>query len=844
MDFGKLSRGEFEEFCHLLMSKSYPGLKKVEGSGGDSGIDSYVGEVDKPTIILQYKHFASGRLSQSNRKTKILKDIEKARKFKPKEWLLLTSLSLSKKDYEWFHKNLINKYPEISIKILENYQLQFQALQPEHRKYLENKFPVLYEFQKILNDIKKDNSIRNLEEKGFLIYEQSDMNFGKRNDEKSCWETSNFNMRDIFDNHDVRRKAIDTIIHAIKGRKNNGILLLGNSASGKTTILKRIVMELGNEEFIVMYAEKPIDIHASLLKSAFSILMNHYEKPIMIVVDNFHNSNTIEYIKFFNEYDFPKIYFLFVANIQNFINYQKSLAREDRNSVDRAKTRLKTIHLKLTEADSKQFCSKVASIYNKTISSDRLDSVSKTIMKSSRNNLLILLCTLRELFTKEGRPQFDSKSYEKCLENDFGLYSKNLDESKLWNEGISCLLLSSIGIKITNDIIKLLDLSLLKINDLVSQGLLLEDENGSRRSKHESWATGFINYIIRDRFSNSIDSFIDQYCLSKIIFDLFVNLSKRELIIILERMGAIASDHFELGKRLIIDLDEKIYSKFDDREKSDIYCFGLARFYLALNETNMAIATFEKSLEFNPENFASLNNLGNVYERIGDYDKAIKCYQIAKTKNPNSGEPDYNISQIREMQGDLSSALTHINLSISTNDNYSPSYGVKGNILLKMRNLKEAELCYKRVLENDPNNNVSILGLGNLNFFKLLDRFPNLSHNVVFQFNLDDVVTVSHMLKYFQKYIDLYPYDKEGFYNMGKAQTLLGFMISSIENLDKALNFEKKNLPILLSQMNNYLFINDHHGAEHYIKLILEIDPYNIIALKNQSVIQSKKPMY
>lgn len=841
MDFNKLSREEFEDFCHFLMSKDYPDINKVKGLGGDSGIDSYYGNIINPTKIFQYKHFPSGKLSDSNRKSKILEDIEKANKFDPREWFFLTSLSLGIKDYEWFDTHLVKKYPHINIKIMERHKLESLALRPDYRDYLEDKFPQLYEFQKILNEIKLDSSISILQEKGFIIYDQSFLQFGRKNDEKSCWETGNFNLRDIFDNHVVRRQIIDTIIQDFKAHEDFGILLLGNAASGKTTVIKTIMIELGSEEFIVFYADRPSEILSTLLYSAFSIVSKKYKKPILIVVDNFHNSNAIEYVKFFNEYHFPKLYFLFAANKENFESFQKSLYREDRSNIDKAKSRLKLEELRLTESDSTMFCSRMANIYNRTVSLKYLQFISKTFLDVSRNNLLVLLCSLKELFSKEGKPQFDSKSFEKCLENDFGNYTSYLDDKQLWKEGVNSLLLSSFGIKITNTIIKQLGLDLLKINELVSHGLLLEEEDGSRRSKHDSWAVGFINYIIRDRFSDDVETFIEQYKLDNTTLELLESMDKRELIILLERIGMVASDNFELGRKLIPKIDEKIFSKFSNDDKSDILCFGIARCYSYLNEVTRTITAYEHALKFNPENFAAINNLGNVYEYLGDHGKAIGYYDLAKTKNPESGEPDYNIAQILEMQGDLYGALAHINFSISTNDRYLSSYGVKGNILSKLKNYHEAEVCYNKVLTSNPINNVSILGLGNVNFNKLCDKFPSLTHNMIFQIAFEDVILVYNMLKYFQMYVELYPYDMEGFYNLGKAQTLLGFLISSIENLEKALTFEDANLPILLSQMNNYLFIKDYSSAEFYLKLILDIDPDNFVALHNQNFITNQR---
>lgn len=57
IDFRALSQDKWEDLCFDILFYEYPGLKRVDGSGGDGGVDAYVGEFSNPDIIFQFKHF-------------------------------------------------------------------------------------------------------------------------------------------------------------------------------------------------------------------------------------------------------------------------------------------------------------------------------------------------------------------------------------------------------------------------------------------------------------------------------------------------------------------------------------------------------------------------------------------------------------------------------------------------------------------------------------------------------------------------------------------------------------------------------------------------------------------
>ncbi|WP_019239053.1 MULTISPECIES: restriction endonuclease [Enorma] len=59
-EFRSLDDARWEDLCYLLFKEEYGGLRRVNGSGGDDGIDAYVGDFVNPSIVFQFKFFPNG----------------------------------------------------------------------------------------------------------------------------------------------------------------------------------------------------------------------------------------------------------------------------------------------------------------------------------------------------------------------------------------------------------------------------------------------------------------------------------------------------------------------------------------------------------------------------------------------------------------------------------------------------------------------------------------------------------------------------------------------------------------------------------------------------------------
>src|SRR6059058_3168779 len=94
-EIGLMDEHTFEEFIHQVLITRYPsaGIKKVEGVGGDQGIDCFAGTLAAGPAVWQAKRFAT-RFG-SDQKDQILNSIKSAFKNRSlSEWTLCVSIDL------------------------------------------------------------------------------------------------------------------------------------------------------------------------------------------------------------------------------------------------------------------------------------------------------------------------------------------------------------------------------------------------------------------------------------------------------------------------------------------------------------------------------------------------------------------------------------------------------------------------------------------------------------------------------------------------------------------------------------------------------------------------------
>lgn len=107
----ELSKEAFESLVHQLLMFKYPGagIKRVDGTGGDQGIDSFWGELSRGPIVWQCKHFTT-RIRKPQ-KQQIKKSIRAAFENRPlSRWILCLPINLRTSEHDWFQAHIVGAH--------------------------------------------------------------------------------------------------------------------------------------------------------------------------------------------------------------------------------------------------------------------------------------------------------------------------------------------------------------------------------------------------------------------------------------------------------------------------------------------------------------------------------------------------------------------------------------------------------------------------------------------------------------------------------------------------------------------------------------------------------------
>jgi hypothetical protein len=107
----ELDKDSFESFVHQYLTTKYPGagIKKVDGAGGDAGVDSFSGLLLSGPAIWQSKHFPN-RIKRPQQR-QVLKSIEATFKGNvPSVWILCVPIDLRTAEHKWFEREVVGVY--------------------------------------------------------------------------------------------------------------------------------------------------------------------------------------------------------------------------------------------------------------------------------------------------------------------------------------------------------------------------------------------------------------------------------------------------------------------------------------------------------------------------------------------------------------------------------------------------------------------------------------------------------------------------------------------------------------------------------------------------------------
>lgn len=129
--------------------------------------------------------------------------------------------------------------------------------------------------------------------------------------------------------------------------------------------------------------------------------------------------------------------------------------------------------------------------------------------------------------------------------------------------------------------------------------------------------------------------------------------------------------------------------------------FDKGCYYSMSGEYDVAIAMYKKSIEFNPRDENTRNNLGNAYRISGLYGKALKEYEEALKINPYLVEAHNNLGILHVNRGLYDEAIKEYMLAIEINPNLAGVHNNLGNTYRKKRLYDKAIKEYQEAINLD-----------------------------------------------------------------------------------------------------------------------------------------------
>jgi predicted AlkP superfamily phosphohydrolase/phosphomutase/Flp pilus assembly protein TadD len=146
---------------------------------------------------------------------------------------------------------------------------------------------------------------------------------------------------------------------------------------------------------------------------------------------------------------------------------------------------------------------------------------------------------------------------------------------------------------------------------------------------------------------------------------------------------------------------------------------NLGQRYQKQGEFEKAIVEFQKAIELNPNFTSAMNNLAVCYSKLKRFDEAEAVYRQAIKLNPHDAYAMNNLAVMLMESNKLDEALTFGTMAVKTEPNYANAYMTVGAIYANMGKLDLAEWNFKKVLQIEPDNEYA---RGNLKKLKVQEH--------------------------------------------------------------------------------------------------------------------------
>jgi len=231
-------------------------------------------------------------------------------------------------------------------------------------------------------------------------------------------------------------------------------------------------------------------------------------------------------------------------------------------------------------------------------------------------------------------------------------------------------------------------------------------------------------------------------------------------------------------------------------------------------------------------------NLALVSSRKGDYEGAIKEYQLAIEKAPMAPALYFGLGSTYSLMGRHEDALEPLSRALSIDPQYTDACIGLGNAYLELGKIEQAELSFRRASVLDSNRVEPYINLAEICFSKnergqaaqlyrkALQRQPN-NHVVCAKLGVlygqsGDTATA---FRYFRRSLEIRPQYAAGYLNWGNIGLINGDTTLALQKYELAIQCDSQMIEPYYNLTILYINLGDLNKARENVNSLLRIKP-------------------
>ena len=144
--------------------------------------------------------------------------------------------------------------------------------------------------------------------------------------------------------------------------------------------------------------------------------------------------------------------------------------------------------------------------------------------------------------------------------------------------------------------------------------------------------------------------------------------------------------------------------------------YNLGNEYERVGDYEEAVAAYTKAVELNPHYAQAHYNLANTYRALNKNQEAINSYKNAVLANPQHAKAYYNLANTYKSMKQYEEAITSYQKAIAIKPDYIQAYNNLGSVYIALGKNQEAIDLFTKIIQSDPRNVYAYTNLGNAYF--------------------------------------------------------------------------------------------------------------------------------